>query len=84
MQFPVIAAVPPASAPEHVGNLYLDTSEPALYFAKGISAVSDWIKLSSSAVAVLPNTTAGTSVAVTVEGTIGPPDTRQIVLGAES
>jgi hypothetical protein len=83
MQFPLIAAVPPAAAPEHIGMLYVDTVTRLLYFSTGTSSVADWMLLCTAATVNIINTTTGKYVPVTVEGDEGPPDTRQIVLGAE-
>lgn len=37
----------PASTPLQIGALYVDTSGGDLYFAKGVSAASDWILLAN-------------------------------------
>lgn len=34
----------PTSTPEKIGNVYIDTSAPALYYAKGSASSADWVQ----------------------------------------
>jgi hypothetical protein len=35
----------PTSTPAKIGDIYVDTTTPTMYFAKGTSSVSDWIAI---------------------------------------
>ena len=37
----------PSSTPDYVGQLYVETTTPTLYYAKGTSSSSDWVSVSS-------------------------------------
>lgn len=36
----------PATTPSKVGNVYIDTTAPAFYYAKGTASSADWVSLS--------------------------------------
>ena len=42
---PRFGAGTPSATPVYIGQLYVDTSAPALYYAIGTTSVSDWVIL---------------------------------------
>lgn len=42
---PLSGAVAPTSVPVYVGQLYVDTATPKLYYARGTSSSADWVML---------------------------------------
>lgn len=61
---PITGTVPPVNSAIYLGQLYLDTSAPTLYFAESIgTGANDWVALGASTPV---NTSAGTYVPVVV------------------
>lgn len=42
---PKSGIVAPSSTPVYIGQLYVNTAIPRLYYAKGVSGPSDWVAL---------------------------------------
>lgn len=49
-QYPVLSSgvVAPATTPDRIGALYVDTAEPNLYVGKGASSSADWFRVMAS------------------------------------
>jgi|694.fasta_scaffold141230_2 hypothetical protein len=61
---PITGTVPPVNSAIYLGQLYLDTSAPTLYFAESIgTGANDWVALGASTPV---NTSSGTYVPVVV------------------
>lgn len=46
-QFPLNGSGPPATTPNMIGAIYVDTDGPTFYQAKGTSSSADWVRMNS-------------------------------------
>ena len=60
--------VPPTSTPGKIGDLYVDTDAPALWFAKGTTDANDWVLASSSSSGSVTLYSEGTFASTVQEG----------------